>query len=578
MSFLKIRDLTYTYPNTGIRAVESLNLDADRGEIIAVIGPNAAGKSTFALLLKGLLAPDAGTVTVGSSQRMNTGPDPAVGVLFSNPENQLVTSIVEEDVAFGLEVLGESSSVIKEKVSDTLQRLGISHLRKRMPHLMSGGEQQMAALAGTLVLDPDILILDEPTTYLDPNARDKVLASMRHLADRGKIIFLITHDMKEAAAADRVFLLDRGRIASEGVPDDIFRMSRLADRYGIFPPFLLSLVFGLRSKGIEVKWPTDPVSLAGILKGRIKSQEASAIYGSSHSEIHCGSSEALVFNKIRFGYGQEGLSGGTVLDGVDFSARQGSIALICGANGSGKSTLLQMSNGLVTPDSGEVVLCGKPLNYWKKRRAGIPSRAALMFQNPERQLFSETVFDDIAFGPRNLGIGADKIEERVLKAARWAGLPESIMQRPVFTLSGGQMRRTAVAGILAMESEVLVLDEPTDGLDPGAAAEFFSRARRYCDETGTTLVLATHAVPEQVACLDHFGHLADGRMLSSGRPSNILTGNLRTLPKQFLPDHLILREELLENGAQVPEEMLDPYNTIKYILDGTDVVDQDSNM
>ena len=569
MSFLLIRDLTYTYPNTGIRAVDGLNLDVEKGEVIAVIGPNAAGKSTFALLLKGLLTPDSGTLRIGNVQRVNTGPDPTVGILFSNPENQLVTSIVEEDVAFGLEVMGESSNVIQTKVSNVLEQLGIDHLKKRMPHLMSGGEQQMTALAGVLVLDPDIIILDEPTTYLDPNASEKVLAFMRYLADKGKIIFMITHDMKEAAAADRVVLLDKGCIVSDGAPDDVFNQPESTERYGISPPFLLSLVLGLRSQGIEARWPLDPVSLAGILKGRFKGQKTSPVFVDKSSRNHHGIGQALVYDNIRFGYGYDSRSGNKILDGVDFSVRQGSIALICGANGSGKSTLLQMSNGLVTPDSGEVILCGRPLDYWKKKRAGIPCRAAMMFQNPERQLFSNTVYDDIAFGPRNMGVSAGKIEERVLKAARWAGLPESILQRPVFTLSGGQMRRTAVAGILAMESEVLVLDEPTDGLDPGGTAEFYASARRYCDETGTTLLLAAHAVPEQITCLDHFGHLSDARMQSSGPPSRILTGSLRTLPKQFLPDHMAFREELLDSGCVVPEEVLDPYSVIQYLLDGT---------
>ncbi len=216
-----------------------------------------------------------------------------------------------------------------------------------------------------------------------------------------------------------------------------------------------------------------------------------------------------------------------------------------------------MSNGLVNPDDGKVLLCGRPLKDWKKKRGGVPGRVALLFQNPERQVFSDTVFDDIAFGPRNLGVSAEKIKDRVLKAAKWVGLPEEVMKRPVYTLSGGQMRRAAVAGVLAMEPEVLVLDEPTDGLDPRGAREFFASARQYCDETGTAIIMATHAVPEQIACIDHFGHLADGRIQSSGPPSGILTRPDRTLPRQFLPDHLILREELLGRGVTLPDAMLD---------------------
>ena len=274
----------------------------------------------------------------------------------------------------------------------------------------------------------------------------------------------------------------------------------------------------------------------------------------------------MTFEGIRFRYGGGTPHGEPVLSGVDFSVGAGTVALICGANGSGKSTLLQMSNGLVTPDNGKVLLGGQQLKDWKKMPGGIPGRVALLFQNPERQVFSATVFDDIAFGPRNMGVRADKIEDRVRKAAKWVGLTDTVLSRPIHTLSGGQMRRAAVAGVLAMEPEVLVLDEPTDGLDPGGAREFFTSARQYCDETGTAIVMATHAVPEQIASIDHLGHLADGRMQSFGPPSGILTGPDRTLPPQFLPDHLILKEELVEMGVALPDDMLNPAIALKLLL------------
>jgi energy-coupling factor transporter ATP-binding protein EcfA2 len=567
MSFLEIHDLTYTYPNSGIRAVDGLDLNADRGEVVAVIGPNAAGKSTFALLLKRLLQPDSGKIRINGNEQITTGPDPRIGILFSNPENQLVTSIVEEDIAFGLEVLGEPSHVIQEKVDDVLELLRIAHLRKRMPHLMSGGEQQMAALAGLLVLDPDILVLDEPTTYLDPDARDSVLSAMRDLAEHGKIILLITHDMKEAALADRVVLIDRGRCAVQNTPEKLFAQPDLAARYGIYPPFLMSLVLEMRMNGIRVQWPSDPLSLSSVLADGRDIPGNTALKSRDSCPIVQTGEPALTFDGIRFSYGPQTRHAEPVLNGLDLTVEQGTVTLICGANGSGKSTLLQMSNGLVAPDEGKVLLYGKHLKDWGKKRGGIPARVGLLFQNPERQVFSASVFDDIAFGPRNLGVSAEQIEDRVLRAATWVGLTESVLSRPVYTLSGGQMRRAAVAGVLAMEPDVLVLDEPTDGLDPGGAREFFSSARRYCDETGTAIIMAAHAVPEQIACVDHFGHLADGRMLSSGPPSGVLSGPGRTLPKQFLPDHLILREELLEMGAVLPDATLDPIAAGKLFLD-----------
>ena len=567
MSFLKIRDLTFTYPGSADHAIDGLDLDVDIGQVTAVIGPNAAGKSTLALLLKGLLQPASGRIWIDGVLRETPGPDSSVGLLFSNPENQLVTSIVEEDIAFGLEVLGESPRVIREKVESVLSRLGIAHLRKRMPHLMSGGEQQMAALAGLLVLDPDIIVLDEPTTYLDPDARMAVLEYMRRLAGQGKVIILITHDMKEAAAADNIVLLDRGRTLAAGSPGQVFGRPGISERSGISPPFTFQIQAGLKEMGLGDDLPADPAALAAAVISRSERAPGSAEVSEGTASSAGGGVPLLVFDRIWFSYDQDPHRGLPILRGVEFSVDRGSMALICGANGSGKSTLLQMSNGLVEPDRGQVLLGGRQLKQLRKKGDGIHAQVALLFQNPERQLFSATVFEDIAFGPRNLGLNAQKVKARVLKAAEWTGLPETVLKRHVATLSGGQMRRVAVAGSLAMEPDVLVLDEPVDGLDPGSAGEFYSRARRYCDETGTTIIVAAHAVPEEIAVFDHFGHLDDGVMKSAGPPADTLLGHQRTLPGQFLPDHLLMAGKLLGTGPYPARDLLEPAAVYRLLLE-----------
>ncbi len=571
MPFLKIRDLKYVYPNTGIRGIDGLDLDAERGELLAIVGPNAAGKSTLARLLKGLLVPQAGSISIAGLARGHGGPDPRVGILFSNPENQLITSLVVEDVAFGLEVAGEAPAVIEARVSRVLQRLGIAHLGARMPHLLSGGEQQMAALAGILVLEPEILILDEPTTYLDPDARGAVLGFMRQLADHGHLVLLVTHDMREAALADRVLVLDRGRAALCGTPEEVFaRPSDLAP-LDIFPPFLFRIYSALKGSGSDLPWPCSVPSLATYLAARTQRGSAMAVClkgqeGRPPDAVEEGGGAALAFKEVGFGYDAGGRTPQPVLIDVNFSLRKGDLALLCGANGSGKSTLLQMANGLLRPDRGEVLVNGIPLSDLAGRGRGIPSRVALLFQNPERQLFSETVYDDIAFGPRNLGLPDEEVRRRVLAASLWVGLPENVHQRPVYSLSGGQMRRAAVAGVLAMEPEVLVLDEPTDGLDPGGVREFFKRVHEYGLTTETTILMASHGVPEDVSGIRHFGHLQNGTVRSSGPPEATLTGPGRTVPPNFLPDHLLLAEELASLGFLLPENHLDPLRAENWIL------------
>jgi energy-coupling factor transport system ATP-binding protein len=271
-----------------------------------------------------------------------------------------------------------------------------------------------------------------------------------------------------------------------------------------------------------------------------------------------GGQPAIAFEGIHFSYGLTSDTRAGLLDGLDLDIPESSFSMLCGSNGSGKSTLLQMANGLIEPDKGRVSFKGRPLAIHRKNRGSIHSKVALLFQNPERQLFSETVFDDIGFGPRNLGLRTEAVRRRVFEAAEWVGLKRETLDRPVHTLSGGQMRRAAIAGVLAMDPEVLVLDEPTDGLDPQGVMEFFKRAHEYCRNKGTTILMAAHKVPDQVWLIDHFGHLLDGRIRSSGPPGRVLARPERTIPAQYLPDHLLLQEELLSMGVHLDGMDLDP--------------------
>ena len=565
MSFLEIRDLTYTYPG-GIRAVDGLDLDARPGEFVAVVGPNAAGKSTLALLLKGMLIPERGSVRVGGVRRPDGAPDPRVGILFSNPENQIVTSVVEEDIAFGLEVAAFPSALIAGKVQRVMDELGIRHLEKRMPHLLSGGEQQMVALSGVLVQEPDVIVLDEPTTFLDPDGKRAVMAVLRDLAASGKTVILITHDMTEACSADRVVLMERGQVVEDDPPLAFFGNRAAREMDSIAPPFLLRLALALKAKGVKM---TDPMSIGKVisdLKGFLDPVHGGLPTGGGKDAETAKTEAAIAFSDIRFRYGLPAREGTDLLRGLDLGIQEGSFTMLCGCNGSGKSTLLQMANGLIEPDEGRVTFKGRPLASLRKEPGSIPGKIALLFQNPERQLFSDMVYDDIAFGPRNLGLRDPEVKRRVLKASQWAGLGSDILDRSIHTLSGGQMRRAAAAGVLAMEPEVLILDEPTDGLDPGGAKEFFERTREYCENQGTTVLIAGHKVPEEVWAISHFSHLEEGEIRSSGPTSVVLTGPGRTVPDRYLPDHLLLQQGLLHGGGSMGTVELDPARAEEKLL------------
>lgn len=565
MSFLEIRELTYTYPG-GIRAIDGLNLDAQQGELIALIGPNAAGKSTLALLLKGLLEPDSGSIKIGGRERRKGIPDHRVGILFANPENQIVTSIVQEDIAFSLEVAEVPSALIAGKVRDVLDRLGICHLSGRMPHLLSGGEQQMVALAGALVQEPDILVLDEPTTFLDPDGKASVIAALRSLVAQGKTVVLITHDMSEAGSADRIVLLEQGRAVQDDPPMELFNRRDISEVHGITPPFLIRLALGMRSKGYEIEEPLTVNDVSAAMKNLVSNELKHTQTLRDYSRGKTGMTPALTFECIWFRYGLPSEGGVDLLADLDLEVPEGSIAMICGSNGSGKSTLLQIANGLLEPDKGRVCFRERPLVDLRKETGSIHSRIVLLFQNPERQLFSEIVFDDVAFGPRNLGLDGLEVKKRVVEAVNRVGLEDWILTRPIHTLSGGQMRRVAVAGVLAMNPAVLVLDEPTDGLDPGGVKEFFEGIHKYCRDKGTTVLMAAHKVPDEIRIVDHFSHLENGRIRSSGSPAEVLAGTGRTLPARYLPDHLFLQEKLFDMEGYPGLLDLDPVKVEEYLM------------
>ena len=570
MPYLSIKNLTYTYPASDHPALSGVDLEVERGEFIALVGPNAAGKSTLAMAIKGLVRRTGGTVSIGGRVWSEDGPDSRVGLLLSNPENQLVTSIVEEDVAFGLESLGLESVEIVKKVSGTLRELGIERLSRSLPHRLSGGEQQMVALAGVLAPDPEVIVLDEPTSFLDPVGRELVMKALENISRKGRTVVLVTHDMEEATRAHRVALIINGRIECVRKPLDFFADSAVLDAGRIVKPFIIDLLEGLAGAGVKLERSLYSTGeLAGLLSERFtRDAGVGGLLKSGLPRFARGSADgdAVTFDSVSFAYDSGGPNEKKVLSGVDLSVQKGALALLCGANGSGKSTLLQLSNGLLTPDGGKVLCGGQDLAILMKRKVHIPSRVGLLFQNPERQVFSETVYDDIAFGPRNLGLKEDQVRKRVVEAALWTGIDEDLFERSPFTLSGGQLRRTAIAGVLALQSQVLVLDEPADGLDPASSVHFVRKVKEYALQTGTAVLMASHRVLDTPAELDTVAVLDGGTVALCGDPVHVLFSHSGVLPESFLPPHIRIQKELTDCGFSSAGHCLDRGEAVRNII------------
>lgn len=524
---IRIRDLCFSFPGVSARALDRVSIDIGPGERVAVIGPNSSGKTTLARCLNGLLVPDSGSVSVDDFDTRNRDSLPSlrrlVAMVFQNPDDQLVATTVESEIAFGLENLGVPLLRMRQRVAEVLDRFALKRYSGHPPHLLSGGEKQRLAIAAGFALRPRYFVLDEPTSMLDSDGRAQLLDVIDELSSTEGIATIeITQDLEEACRADRVIVLDRGRILMDATPDVVFAEENPLRAIGLEVPFLFTLARKIPTVGTVPVRPSHSdlaervVDLCGV-RGR-------GCFGSpSSGRTDNGSTRPSIrVEEIHFSY--EAGPGRRIqaLEGVTASLSTGGAVGIIGRSGSGKSTLAQHLNGLLAPSRGRVLLDQMDLSN-PSVASGIRRRIGLVFQYPEVQLFEETVAADVAFGPVSAGCDEGETQRRVRASLEAMALPpEEYGSRPPTALSGGERRRAAIAGVLAMEPEVLVMDEPTAGLDPAGFAgllELLAGLRKQ----GVVLVLITHDVRLVAAATAWVVALDQGRVVLEGSTEEVLT-------------------------------------------------------
>ncbi|HJF44279.1 ABC transporter ATP-binding protein [Thermophilibacter provencensis] len=544
---VRLSHVTLVYDG-GVRALDDVSLEVSRGERICVLGANGSGKSTLASVVCGLLAPDEGTVELAGERVCADGrPDleayrrarRSLGLVFQNPDDQIVTSVVEDDVAFGPENLGLPRDEIAARVARELRRVAMEGYAGADPSRLSGGQRQRVCIAGALAMEPAVLVLDEPGSLLDVRGRAAIMRVMGRLAAAGTTLIHVTHFMEEALDADRVLVMDHGRILLEGTPDEVFSHGPELSGLGLEVPFAARL-----SERLDLPWTCDERQLLCEL-GTVPNLHKTLMEERPDIKHVCklGTVPNLQVEHVTFSYGR----GERALDDVSFEVPAGSSTAIIGQTGSGKSTLLRLLCGLERPDEGRVVVDGHDTS---SRRGSKAARRAVgyVMQHPERQLFAETVEKDVAFGPRNLKLPAAEVERRVSRAIETVGLTARRNDSP-FTLSGGQRRLCALAGILAMEPRILVLDEPTAGLDPRGRA-MLRRVLARLSEQGITLVQVTHSM-EDAARSERVIALDQSRLVAIGTPREVFSrDNERRLREGGLgiPRSLRVARELEDRG------------------------------
>lgn len=492
-------------------ALDDVTLEVCRGERVCVLGANGSGKSTLASVICGLLAPDEGDVELAGHAVCTGGvPDLAayrdarrqLGLVFQNPDDQIVTSVVADDVAFGPENLGVHRAQIAARVSRELRRVAMEKYAHADPSRLSGGQRQRVCIAGALAMEPAVLVLDEPSSLLDVRGRAAIMRVMGRLAAAGATLVHVTHFMDEALAADRVVVMQRGHVALEGTPDEVFaaKNAQVIEALGLEMPFGARLAAALRADAADGK-------VAAVAGPSGEKPAASAACAPAADP------PAILARDLGFSYGP----GAQALDGVSLEVPVRATTAIVGQTGSGKSTLLRLLCGLEAADAGSLTVCG--INAATKRgRRQIRRAVGYVMQHPERQLFAQTVAEDVAFGPRNQGLSAAEVERRVAHALDLVGLTDRRDASP-FELSGGQQRLAAIAGVLAMEPELLVLDEPTAGLDPRGRARLRALMADLAAH-GVTLLQVTHSM-EDAARADHVVVLDQSHVLAAGTPAEV---------------------------------------------------------
>lgn len=511
MDIIKTEDLCYDYilrDDDGkiveqSTALRNVNLSVPEGQFLAVLGHNGCGKSTLAKHFNAILTPTSGKVTVDG---IDTADEDrlfdirqTVGMVFQNPDNQLVATIVEEDVAFAPENLGVPPEEIRVRVDDALKQVDMYEFREHAPHQLSGGQKQRIAIAGIIAMQPRCIVMDEPTAMLDPKGRREVMKTIKRLnKEQGITVILITHYMDEAAQADRVVVMDKGSVLMDDVSRRIFaRADELRD-VGLDVPQVTELCGILRKNGVDISeeiiFEDECAEAIEMLPLQRKTADLTKTV---NAKIVGSGEEAARLENLTYKYSIGTPFEKTAVDNVNLTVNKAEFVGIIGHTGSGKSTLIQHFNGLVKPTSGLVFIDGKDI--WGKdvNIRDIRFKVGIVFQYSEHQLFEETVAKDIAYGPKNMGLTGDELDARVKSAADSMGITHLLEKSP-FELSGGQQRRVALAGVLAMDPEVLILDEPAAGLDPKGRDKILSLIKRYHEQSGKTVLLVSHSMEDIV--------------------------------------------------------------------------------
>ncbi len=547
---IECENLKFFYPGSETAALNGVSFSVRRGEFLSVVGHNGSGKSTLARLLNGLLQADEGTVRVLGTDvgdaKSAVEIRKSVGIVFQNPDNQTVASIVEDDVAFGPENIGVEREEIGRRIEWALGAVGMLDYRHATPSRLSGGQKQRIAVAGVLAVKPQILILDESTAMLDPKGRKEVIDVVKRLnEEEGMTVILITHFMEEALLADRTIVMNKGEIALSGTPEEIFESGETLETFNLSLPRITVLCNALRGAGMQIDDVLRPEELAEKIAENFVNRGISGGQSQKFTPKPLESAHEwdVEISDLSFTYSKKSPFAKKALDGIGLKIGEGEFFGVIGHTGSGKSTLVQHFNALIKlPSANKKYRAKKPKNGqpapviprisvgqfdlsdkkcdFKALRASV----GMVFQYPEYQLFAETVFQDVAFGLKNFNknLTPEEIAQAVKSSIEIVGLNyEEVKDKSPFDLSGGQKRRVAIAGVIVTKPHILILDEPAAGLDPKGKNEIMELLHKLHREWCKTVIIVSHDMDEVAENCTRACVISDGKVFACGHPADV---------------------------------------------------------
>ena len=652
MENIVVKDVSYQYTRRNendevietLSALSELNFSIEAGSFVCILGHNGSGKSTLAKLFNALQLPTEGTILVSgmdSREEKNIFPiRREVGMVFQNPDNQIIASVVEEDVGFGPENIGLPTDEIWQRVNNALSAVHMEAYRLKSPNHLSGGQKQRVAIAGTLAMEPKTIVLDEPTAMLDPSGRKEVLESVLELKrKKGISIILITHYMEEAVDADRILLMDSGKLVMDGSPREVFQNVERLKEYRMDVPLITELAHKLQKRGFpiektilkkeeleeellklkeegfrlkesfnaeklsrlsELSPKKQYLDMASVLQGISRKEQESKPEKEADIQEEADVQKDVDIQKDADIKGEKPEAGDYIVEAEHLSAifqegtamesfalkdlsmkiRRGSLTAVIGHTGSGKSTLVQHLNGLIKAKSGEIfvsfrenpplVKSGKSFLFFKGKKTVIEKKGrlslseegfdyralrfkvGLVFQYPEYQLFEETVLEDVMFGPLNQGKTREDAEALAKDALASLGIGKELYAKSPFELSGGQKRKVAIAGVLAMGPELLILDEPTAGLDPAGRDELFEEIAGLRKNYAMTILLVSHSMDDVARYADEVLVLHQGELKMEGTVEEVFSKKEELEAMGLgLPQIRALLFDLKKNGLDI---------------------------